>query len=74
MNKLYIGGVVEGSDDTMSRLIFHVTGIISIPRIAIKKVAHRAVHIEPNATIQEAARIPIHNGVGRPWLMESLQA
>ena len=63
VNKLYIGGVVEGSDDTMSRLIFHVTEIISIPRILVKKVAHRAVHIEPNATIQEAARILIHNGV-----------
>jgi len=63
VNKLYIGGIVEGSDDTMSQLIFHVTEIISIPRIPVKKVAQRAVHIEPNATLQEAARILIHNGV-----------
>jgi predicted transcriptional regulator len=63
VNKLYVGGVVENRDDTMSRLIFHVTEIISIPRIPVKKVAQRAVHIEPNATLQEAARILIHNGV-----------
>ncbi len=63
VNKLYVGGVVEGRDDTMSQLIFHVTEIISIPRIPVKKVAQRAVHIEPNATLQEAAKILIHNGV-----------
>jgi hypothetical protein len=55
VNKLYVGGVVEERDDTMSRLIFHVTEIISIPKIPVKKVARRAVHIEPNATLQEVA-------------------
>jgi predicted transcriptional regulator len=63
VNKMFVGGVVEGVDDTMSQLIFHVTEIISIPRIPVKNVVQRAVHIEPNATLQEAARILIYNGV-----------
>ena len=66
VNKLYVGGVVEGMDDTMSQLFFHVTEIISIPRIPVKKVTRRAVHIEPNAAIHEAARILIHMEFGRP--------
>jgi predicted transcriptional regulator len=63
VNKLYIRGDVTGRDDTMSRLIFHVKEIISVPRIPVKKIARRAVHINPDFTIQEAARILIHNGV-----------
>ena len=63
VNKLYIRGAVTGRDDTMSRLIFHVKEIISVPRIPVKKIAQRAVHIDPDVTIQEAARILINNGV-----------
>ena len=63
VNKLYIRGNVTGRDDTMSKLIFHVKEIISVPRIPVKKIAQRAVHIDPDVTIQEAARILINNGV-----------
>jgi hypothetical protein len=63
VNKLYIRGDVTGRDDTMSRLIFHVKELISVPRIPVKKIAQRAVHIDPNVTVQEAARILMYNGV-----------
>ena len=71
VNKLYIRGEVTGRDDTMSRLIFHVRELISVPRIPVKKLAQRAVHIAPNVTIQEAARILIHNGVREALVDES---
>jgi transcriptional regulator len=63
VNKLYIRGKIVGRDDTMSRLIFSVSTMISVPRVSIKAAARRAVHISPSATLQEAARILIHNGV-----------
>lgn len=63
LNKLYIRGDVSGRDDTMSRLVFHVSEIISMPRLSIKDVAQPAIHINPNATIQKAARILINNNV-----------
>lgn len=63
LNKLYIRGDVSGRDDTMSRLIFHVTEIISVPRLHAGDLARRALNIDPNASIQEAARDLIHNGV-----------
>ena len=63
VNKLYIRGDVTGRDDTMSRLIFHVKELISVPRIPVKKIAQRAVHIDPDVTVQEAARILMYNGV-----------
>jgi transcriptional regulator len=71
LNKLYIRGSVTGRDDTMSRIIFHVKEMISVPRIPVKKIARRAVHIDPNVTIQEAARILIHNGVREALVDES---
>jgi transcriptional regulator len=71
VNKLYIRGIVEGRDDAMSRLIFHVKEIISVPRIPVKKIAKRAVHIDPNVTIQEAARTLIHEGVREALVDES---
>ena len=71
LNKLYIRGSVTGRDDTMSRIIFHVIEMISVPRIPVKKIARRAVHIDPNVTIQEAARILIHNGVREALVDES---
>lgn len=63
VNKLYIRGVITGRDDTMSKLIFDVKAMISIPRIHVKKMARRAVRIDPSASIAEAARIMINNGV-----------
>jgi len=63
VNKLYIRGTVTGRDDTMSRLILHIEEMISVPKVAIKKIARRAVRIPPNASLQEASRILVHNGV-----------
>jgi predicted transcriptional regulator len=63
VNKLYIRGTVMGRDDTMSRLILHIAEMISVPKVPIKKIARRAVRIPPNASLQEASRILVHNGV-----------
>jgi len=63
VNKLYIRGKVAGRDDTMSKLDLEITGMISVPRIPIKKIARRAVRIGPKASLQEAAKILINNGV-----------
>ncbi len=71
VNKLYVRGTVAARDDTMSRLMFHVTEIISVPRISVKEAARPAVHISPNASLQEAARILIRNGVREAIVDES---
>lgn len=71
VNKLYIKGEVTGRDDTMSRLIFKVREMISVPRIPVKKIARRAVRISPSASIQDAARTMIHNGVSEALVDES---
>ena len=63
VNKLFLRGDVIGRDDTMSRLIIHVTGMVSVPRLPIKKSSRRAIHIGPNSSIQEAAKIMLNNGV-----------
>lgn len=63
VNKLYIRGTVVGRDDTMSRLIIHITEMISVPKVPIKKIARRAVRIPPDVSLQEASRILLHNGV-----------
>ena len=63
VNKLYIRGNVTGRDDTMSRLILHIAEMISVPKVPIKGIARRAVRIPPNASLQEASRILVHNGV-----------
>jgi len=63
VNKLYIRGTVRGRDDTMSRLILHIDEMISVPKVAIKKIARRAVRIPPSISLQEVARILVHNGV-----------
>ena len=63
VNKLYLRGTVRGRDDTMSRLILHIDEMISVPKVAIKKIARRAVRIPPSVSLQEAARILVHNGV-----------
>jgi predicted transcriptional regulator len=63
VNKLYIRGKVVGRDDTMSRVIIHIAEMISVPKLSIKKIARRAVHISPATSLQEASRILLHNGV-----------
>ncbi|MCQ8904038.1 MAG: CBS domain-containing protein [Methanothrix sp.] len=71
VNRLYIRGEVIGRDDTMSRLIFKVREMISVPRIPVKKIARRAVRISPSASIQDAARTMIHNGVSEALVDET---
>jgi len=61
-NKLYIRGKVVGLDDSANGLDLNVTGIISIPRLLVKKVARRAVRISPNTSLREASRILVING------------
>ena len=61
--KLYIRGKVVGLDNTTSGLVLNVTGIISIPRLPVKMVARRAVRISPKASLREASRILVTNGV-----------
>ena len=61
--KLYIHGKVVGLDNTTSGLVLNVTGIISIPRLPVKNVARRAVRISPKASLREASRILVTNGV-----------
>lgn len=63
VNKLYLRGTVRGRDDTMSRVILHIDEMISVPKVPIKKIARRAVRIPPSVSLQEAARILVHNGV-----------
>ena len=63
VNKLYIRGKILGRDDTMSRLIFNVTEMISVPKVPVKSSARRLVHINPSSSIQEAAKVLINNGV-----------
>jgi predicted transcriptional regulator len=62
-NKLYLRGEVVGRDDTMSRLILRVKEMISVPKIPIKSIARRAVHMSPNISLQEASSILVFNGV-----------
>ena len=63
VNKLYIKGKITGRDDTMSRVIIQINEMISVPKVPIKKIARRAVRISPTSSLQEAARILLHNGV-----------
>ena len=71
VNKLYIKGTVTGRDDTMSRLIFHIDEMISVPKVPVKGIARRAVHIPANASLQEASRILVHNGVSEGLVDDS---
>ena len=71
VNKLYIRGTVTGRDDTMSRLIFHIEEMISVPKVPVKGIARRAVHIPASASLQEASRILVHNGVSEALVDDS---
>jgi predicted transcriptional regulator len=55
----------------MSRLIFHIEEMISVPKVAVKGIARRAVHIPANASLQEASRILVHNGVSEALVDDS---
>ena len=63
VNKLYLRGTVTGRDDTMSRIILHISEMVSVPKVSIKTIARRALRISPNISLQEASRVLVHNGV-----------
>jgi predicted transcriptional regulator len=63
VNKLYLRGEVVGRDDTMSRLILRIIEMISVPKVPVKRIARRAVRINPSLSLREASRILVHNGV-----------
>ena len=42
-----------------------------MPKVAVKGIARRAVHVPPNASLQEAARILVHNGVSEALVDDS---
>ena len=71
VNKVYIRGKVTGRDDTMSRLIFHIDEMISVPKTAVKAIARRAVRIPANSSLQEASRMMVHNGVSEALVDDS---
>ncbi|MDD1760140.1 MAG: CBS domain-containing protein [Methanothrix sp.] len=71
VNKLYIRGKIVGRDDTMSRLILQIKEMISVPKVAVKKIARRAVRIPPGISLQEASRILVHNGVHEALVEDS---
>ena len=63
VTKLYIRGKVVGLDNTTRGLVLSITEIISIPRFPVKKFAHRSIRISPKASLREASRILVTNGV-----------
>jgi predicted transcriptional regulator len=68
VDKLYIRGKVVELDNTMSKFILSITGMISIPRLPINKIARRAVRISPKASLREASRILVNNGVNEAFV------
>ena len=71
VNKVYIRGKVTGRDDTMSRLIFHIDEMISVPKTAVKAIARRALRIPANSSLQEASRMMVNNGVSEALVDDS---
>jgi predicted transcriptional regulator len=47
----------------MSRIILHISEMVSVPKVSIKTIARRALRISPNISLQEASRVLVHNGV-----------
>jgi transcriptional regulator len=71
VNKLYLRGTVTGRDDTMSRVILHISEMVSVPKVSIKTIARRALRIPPNTSLQEASRILVHNGIQEALVEDS---
>jgi len=69
-NNLYIRGKLMERDYILNRLILDVEEVISIPKTPVGKIARRAVRISADATLQEASKILINNGV-REALVET---
>jgi transcriptional regulator len=64
VNRLIVRGEVVGRDDTENLLLFEITEMVSLPKKSIKHYIKKdTVYVEPNSTIQEAARIFITNKI-----------
>ncbi|MDA0524604.1 CBS domain-containing protein [Methanococcoides alaskense] len=64
VNRLIVRGEVVGRDDTENLLLFEITEMVSLPKKSIKHYIKKdTVSVEPNSTIQEAARIFITNNI-----------
>jgi transcriptional regulator len=71
VNKVFIRGIVMGRDSAASGLILNVTEIISVPKFPVRKIAKRAIHVSPEASLREASRMLIYNGI-REALVEDI--
>ncbi|MCD4806916.1 MAG: CBS domain-containing protein [Methanococcoides sp.] len=64
VNRLIVRGEVVGRDDTENLLLFEITEMVSLPKKSIKHyIKEDTISVEPNSTIQEAARIFITNKI-----------
>ncbi|MCM1985631.1 CBS domain-containing protein [Methanococcoides seepicolus] len=64
VNRLIVRGDVVGRDDTENLLLFEITEMVSLPKKSIKHYIKKdTISVEPNSTIQEAARIFITNKI-----------
>jgi len=64
VNRLIVRGEVVGRDDTANLLLFEITEMVSLPKKSIKNyIKEDTISVEPNSTIQEAARIFITNKI-----------
>jgi len=64
VNRLIVRGEVVGRDDTENLLLFEITEMVSLPKKSIKNyIKEDTISVEPNSTIQEAARIFITNKI-----------
>ncbi len=63
VHQIHVCGKVLGWDHSMNRLVLNITGILSVPKFSVKLIAQRAVRISPRASLREASRILINNGV-----------
>ncbi|NPE31575.1 CBS domain-containing protein [Methanococcoides sp. SA1] len=64
VNRLIVRGEVVGRDDSENLLLFSITEMVSLPKKSIKNYIKKdTISVEPNSTIQEAARIFIANKI-----------
>ena len=64
VNQLIVRGEVVGRDDTENLLLFSITEMVSLPKRSVKHYIKKdTISVEPNSTIQEAARIFITNKI-----------
>ncbi|ABE52769.1 CBS domain-containing protein [Methanococcoides burtonii] len=64
VNRLIVRGEVVGRDDTENSLLFTITEMVSLPKKSVKHYIKKdTISVEPNYTIQEAARIFITNKI-----------